>query len=176
MMEGMHVSAGRRDILTSLAIATTILIWGSACPLIGSALQSMSALPLTSALFAIVGVFSILSLLWRRPPLQRKPDIPVFIVSGVFGIALYNACFSAGQTTISAGAASFIVNIMPVLRAISLVVTLGERLSALGWAGTGTSFGGVSLIALGKRGRLQFGTGASLVILSAACSATYLTL
>lgn len=170
-----HIGS-RRGLLASLAIATTILTWASAFPLIGLALQSTSPLPLASARFAIVGVFATLWLLWRRPKLQRKGDIPVFLCCGLLGIALYNAFLNAGQVTISAGATSFIVNIMPVITAILAVVALGERLPVLGWVGTATSFCGVSLIALGQPGGLQFGAGATLVLLAAACSAIYFTL
>lgn len=176
MMNNKRSIGSRHELLANLAVATTILTWASAFPLIGLALQSMSALPLASARFAIVGVFAFLWLLWRRPILQRKRDIPVFLGCGLFGIALYNAFLNAGQVTISAGAASFIVNIMPVMTAILAVVALGERLPALGWIGTATSFVGVLLIAIGQPGGLQFGTGATLVLLAAVCSATYFTL
>lgn len=159
-----------------MAVAVTILAWGSSFPLISLALTSMSALPLASARFATVGTLVLLWLIWTRPALPKGWDRLLFLGCGAIGIALYNAFLNSGQVTVSAGAASFIVNTVPVMTAMLAVLTLGERLSPLGWIGTALSFAGVSLIAAGQPGGFQFGSGTMLVLLAAACQAIYFTL
>lgn len=166
----------RSTILASLAVATTILAWGSSFPLIGLALKDMQALPLASARFAVVGILVLAWLIWKRPPLPRGRDFLVFLACGGIGIAVYNALLNSGQVTVSAGAASFIVNTVPVITALLAVLALGERLSALGWVGTAVSFAGVSLIALGQPDGLSFGSGTMLVLLAAVCQAVYFTI
>lgn len=176
-MENTSANPGRSSTgLAAIAVAVTILAWGSSFPLISLALTSMSALPLASARFATVGTLMLLWLIWRRPSLPKGRDRLLFLACGAIGIALYNAFLNSGQVTVSAGAASFIVNTVPVMTAMLAVMTLGERLSALVWFGTVLSFAGVSLIAAGQPGGFQFGSGTMLVLLAAACQAIYFTL
>ncbi len=166
----------RKTVVASLAVATTILAWGSSFPLIGLALNDIQALRLASARFAVVGILVLAWLLWKRPPLPKGKDLLLFLACGGIGIAIYNAFLNSGQVTVSAGAASFIVNIVPVITALLAVLTLGERLSALGWIGTAVSFAGVSLIAIGQPEGLQFGAGATLVLLAALCQGIFFTI
>ena len=76
----------------------------------------------------------------------------------------------------SAGAASFIVNTVPVVTAVLAVLFLGERFGVRAWIGTSISFAGVALIALGQPGGLSFGGGAALVLAAAFCQGTFFVL
>ena len=71
----------------------------------------------------------------------------------------------------SAGAASFIINVSPILTAIFAMTFLGERFPRLAWAGTFLSFAGIGVIALGEGEGLDFDTGALLILGAAFCTA-----
>lgn len=153
------------------AVAVTVVSWASAFPLIRLALSDMNPIPLASARFAIAAALVLAWLAWKRPPLPSARDGVLLAVCGFVGIAAYNVLLNTGQQTVPAGAASFIVNTVPIFTAILAFFALRERLTPWGWAGTVVSFLGVGLIASGQPGGLSFGAGASLVLAAALCSA-----
>ena len=166
----------RADAAAILAVAVTVVSWGSAFPLIRVGMRDLGSLELAAARF---GAASALALAWlaiRRPPLPTRADAGRFLICGLIGISVYNGLLNQGERTVSAGAASFIVNVAPILTAILATVFLRERFSAWGWGGALISFAGVGLIALGQPGGLAFGGGASLVAGAALCTATYFVL
>ena len=77
--------------------------------------------------------------------------------------------------TIPAGTASFLVASAPVFVALLARLFLRERLLPWGWAGIGTSFAGVAVIALGTGAGLRIDARA-LVVLAATASVVYLAL
>jgi drug/metabolite transporter (DMT)-like permease len=158
------------------AVAFTVLTWASAFPLIRIALRDLVPLPLAAARFAVAGLFVLAWLAWKRPARPSGRDAACFLACGLIGIALYNALLNAGQRTVTAGAASFIVNTVPIITALLATVFLRERFTRWGWAGTAISFSGIALIALGQPGGLSFGAGASLVLAAAVCQAAYFIL
>ena len=87
--------------------------------------------------------------------------------------ALYNIFLNSGQQTVSDGAASFIVNVAPIVTAILAFIFLKERFKLWGWIGTLISFSGIAIIASGQPGGLSFGAGSSLVLGAALCTASY---
>lgn len=159
-----------------LAAAITILLWASAFPMIRIALQGFEPVPLAALRFAIAGVLWAAWLAWTRPARPNGRDLARLLICGAIGIALYNVLLNAGQVTVSAGAASFIVNAVPAITAILAVVFLRERFTAWAWAGTALSFAGVALIASAQPGGLSFGAGAMLVFGAAICQAAFFVL
>lgn len=159
-----------------LAAGAAVLLWGAAFPAIHVALGRMHPAPLAAVRFAIAAVVLAAVLLLRRKPLPGRRDLFRFALCGAVGILAYNLLLNSGQTTVSPGAASFIVNIQPVLAAIIAAYALKERLRPLAWAGMVVSLGGVALIAADQPGGLAFGSGALLVLGAAVCSASYFVL
>ena len=169
-------AARRANAAAIFAVAVTVLCWGSAFPLIRVGMRDLGALELAAARFAVASALALLWLAYRRPPLPTRADAGRFLVCGLIGISVYNGLLNQGERTVSAGAASFIVNVAPILTAIMATVFLRERFSAWGWGGALISFAGVGLIALGQPGGLAFGGGASLVGGAALCTAIYFVL
>lgn len=166
----------RTPALAALAVAVTILAWASAFPTIRLALHDLPPIPLAAGRFAVAAVAALLWLSIRRPRLPTGADLIRFALCGLIGIASYNMLLNSGQQTVSAGAASFIVNSAPILTALLAVAVLKERIRLWGWLGTILSFAGVGIIASGQPGGLHFSAGAVLVLGAAACSAIYFTL
>ncbi len=158
------------------AAFTTVILWASAFPVIRIALHSFEPVPLAALRFAIATPLWLAWLAWRRPAPPSAPHLARLLVCGAIGIALYNVLLNSGQVTVSAGAASFIVNTVPVITAILAVIVLGERFRMWAWAGTALSFAGVALIASGQPGGLSFGAGAMLVFGAAFCQAIFFVL
>ena len=109
----------------------------------------------------------------KRPRLPAGDAVWRVLLAGVLGIGAYNLLLNTGEEQISAGAASFLINCMPVFAAL-LGVLLGERLPVAGWLGVATSFAGVALIALGTPGGMHAGL-ASLLVLGAAAAAAVMS-
>lgn len=158
------------------AIAFTVVAWASAFPLIRVGLGALAPLPLAAARFAVAGVLVLGWLAWARPARPAPSDLLRFLACGLIGIGLYNGLLNTGQRTVTAGAASFIVNTGPLITAALATLVLRERFTPWGWTGAAIGFAGVAIIASGQPGGLAFGAGASLVLAAAACQAVYFIL
>lgn len=164
-----------------LAALITVLLWASAFPMIKLGLQDFSPIPLAALRFAVAGVTLIVLLLISRQlrPVEdgtriHKPKILLRLgFAALMGIAGYNVLLNTGQQTINAGAASFIVNTVPVFTVILSATLLKERFTPWAWVGMCISFSGVALIASTQPGGLSFGAGAIWVLGAAICQAAF---
>jgi drug/metabolite transporter (DMT)-like permease len=166
------VASGRRTtaVSTIAAVIITVVIWASAFPAIRAGLRDFGALELGALRFGIAAVPAALALAIMRPPLPRLHEAWRFVCGGLLFVALYTALLNIGERTVSAGAASFIINVAPIITAALAMVFLGERFGRMAWLGTAVSFGGIGLIALGEGGGLSFGTGALFILGAAICT------
>ncbi|MET0532321.1 MAG: EamA family transporter [Microvirga sp.] len=152
------------------AVIVTILAWASAFPAIRAGLESFSPVELGSLRFAIAAVPAALLLAVTRPAWPTLPDFLRLAVGGVLFVAFYTALLNMGEMTVSAGAASFIINTNPILTAGLAMLVLGERFSARAWVGTAVSFAGIGLIASGEGEGMHLDTGALLILGAALCN------
>lgn len=166
----------RQPLVAAGAVAFTIVSWASAFPFIRIGLHGLAPLQLASARFATAALLVIAWLAWRRPPLPTNGDALRFVACGFLGIALYNALLNTGEQTVSAGAASFIVNTLPIFTALLAAVFLRERFNRWGWLGSLVSLAGIAVIAQGQPGGLVLGSGSTLILGAALCSASYFVL
>lgn len=161
----------RVDTTAAIAVALTVVGWASAFPAIRAGLEAFGPLELGALRFAIAAVPAGIFLALKRPALPRLGELWRFAVGGAVFVALYTVMLNFGEQTVSAGAAGFIINVSPIFTAIMAMALLGERFSAMAWAGTFVSFAGIGLIALGEGKGLRIETGTLLVLGSALCSA-----
>jgi len=170
---GNAPAANRRSRSAFAAALFTVFVWALSFPLIKIALADLHPLPLAAARFGLASLILIAWLGWKRPALPSARDAGRFIICGGIGIALYNGLLNAGQQTVSASAASFIVNTVPILTALFATIFADERFDRWGWVGALTGFAGVGLIAGAQPGGLSFGSGAFLVFGSAVAQAIF---
>ncbi|RQZ42035.1 DMT family transporter [Burkholderia sp. Bp9099] len=168
--------SARLPLVAAGAVAFTIVSWASAFPFIRIGLHGLAPLELAAARFATAAVLAIAWLAWRRPRMPARRDALRFLVCGLLGIALYNALLNTGEQTVSAGAASFIVNTLPIFTALLAAVFLRERFNRRGWLGSLVSLAGIAVIAHGQPGGLVLGSGSTLILGAALCSASYFVL
>ena len=150
----------RQPLLAAGAVAFTIVSWASAFPFIRIGLQGLPPLQLASARFASAALLVLAWLAYRRPRLPTWLDSLRFALCGFLGIALYNALLNTGEETVAAGAASFIVNTLPIFTALLASLVLGERFNRWGWLGSLISLTGIAVIARGQPGGLTLGAAA----------------
>jgi drug/metabolite transporter (DMT)-like permease len=148
----------------------TIMAWASAFPAIRAGLLAFGPLELGAARFAIAAAPAALFLIIKRPALPRWSEAWRFFVGGLFFVALYTTLLNLGEQTVSAGPASFIINVNPIITAAFAMMFLGERFNRRAWAGTAVSFAGIGLIALGEGDAMRIDAGALLVLGSAFCN------
>jgi drug/metabolite transporter (DMT)-like permease len=118
------------DAVSITAIAVTILGWASSFPAIRAGLAAFGPLELGAVRFAIAAVPAAILLAIVRPPLPSLGEAWRFAFGGVIFIALYTFLLNAGEMTVPAGAASFIINVNPILTAAMATFVLGERFPA----------------------------------------------
>lgn len=154
------------------AVALTVIGWASAFPAIRVGLQAFGPAELGAIRFAIAAIPAALFLLWTRPKLPSWNEAWRFAYGGIVFVAAYTLFLNFGELTVSAGAASFIINVSPIITAVLATVLLGERFGVVAWVGTFVSFAGIGLIALGEGDGLNINTGALLILGGAVSAAT----
>lgn len=159
------------DVTAAIAITVTIICWASAFPAIRAGLRAFDPIELGSLRFTIAALPAAVFLLVKRPPMPKMGEWWRFASGGIVFVALYTALLNVGELTVSGGAASFIINIAPILTAIMAMPLLGERFSTLAWIGTGLSFAGIGIIAMSESGGMRIDHGALLVLGAAFCTA-----
>jgi len=156
-----------RGVLGALFI--TILAWASAFPAIRAGLQGFGPIELGAARFAIAAVPAALFLLITKPAFPKRGEWWRFATGGIVHVALYTVLLNIGERTVSAGPASFIINVNPIITALLAIVILQERFGKWAWAGTFLSFTGIGLIALGEGSAMKIDVGAILILGAAMC-------
>lgn len=160
------------DATTLVALVVTVFAWASAFPAIRAGLASFGPAELGAVRFAVAAVPAAIFLAFTRPALPKLGDAWRFAFGGIVFVALYTVFLNYGELTVSAGAASFIINVSPIITAAFAMLVLGERFPLTAWIGTFISFGGIGLIALGEGGGLRLEHGALLVLASALCTSS----
>lgn len=166
-----YPAAPRLDAVTLGAVTITVFGWASAFPAIGAGLTGFGPLELGALRFGLAALPATVLLLVTRPALPPWRQAWRFAFGGLVFVALYTVLLNVGQQTVPAGAASFIINVNPILTAGLAMLVLGERFGLYAWLGTALSFAGIGLIAMGKTDDLQLDAGALLILGAALCTA-----
>jgi drug/metabolite transporter (DMT)-like permease len=158
------------DVATTVAVVVTVIAWASAFPAIRAGLTAFGPTELGAVRFAIAAIPAALFLIVMRPTLPALNEIWRFAFGGIVFVGFYTVLLNFGELTVSAGAASFIINVNPIITAALAMMLLGERFPLFAWIGTFISFAGIGLIALGEGEGLRVDNGALLVLGAAFCT------
>jgi drug/metabolite transporter (DMT)-like permease len=160
----------------ALALVATIVFWASAFAGIRAGLGAYG--PGEIALFRflvasfVLGGFALLT----RMRLPEGRDLPAVFVSGFLAFTVYHVALNYGEVTVGAGSASVLINTAPIFTALLAVAFLGERLTALGWAGMAVSFSGAVLISLGEGEAFGLAPRAFLILVGALSVSVFLVI
>ena len=159
-----------------LALSTTVSFWAAAFAGIRAALESYG--PGELALLRLLVASATLALYAAvvRLRLPEIRDLPAVFAAGFLAFTLYHVGLNFGELTVSAGAASLLINTAPIFTALLAAAFLGERLKAAGWAGMVVSFFGAGLISVGEGQGYGFDLGAAPILLAAVSVSVYLVL
>lgn len=156
-MKGVVVLMNRRQDYISIygAFAVTIILWGSAFPFIKLALQDFQATHLSALRLVIASVILLLIGAIKRVPLPDIQDVPLLMLLGVCGFAVYHTALSIGEYYVSAGIASLLVSTTPIFSALLATTFLQTTFSKFAWLGSIIALLGVALISLGDSEQLK---------------------
>ena len=137
----------------ALALAATVLLWGSAFAAIRAALEHFSAahLSVLRLLVATLALCAIAAARGVRLPARR--DLPAIAAVGFAGMTAYQLLLNSGERTVPAGTASLLVNLSPVFTALGASLWLGEDMTRRRWTGVAVACGGATLIARRRQRR-----------------------
>ena len=163
-----------------VVLAVTLLLWSSAFVGIRYAVRHYPPGSLALLRFLIASILLGGYVFLKRPPSSRGSTSPkdwgAFFALGATGVFGYHVALNFGEQTVSAGAASLLVNTTPLFTVVLAVFFLGERLSARGGLGLAVAFAGASMVALGAANGLTLDKGAVLVLLAAVVQAFFFAL
>lgn len=155
---------------------STVVLWASIFPLTRYCLQWFAPLDLVTLRFVVTAFAFAFALAVRRPALPTTRQFGALAACAFFGVALYNLFLSWGLVDLSAGAASFLTNTIPIFAFILSFLANAERPDLRSVIGMVVAFAGVIILASGQPGGFSFGSGATLVLAGAFCSAIYIVL
>lgn len=160
------------------ALAFTLILWSSAFAAIRFCLRPGAYDPGHLALlrFLVASITMLLCCVFVKVRLPDARDMPTFFAMGFLGVALYHAALNYGQTTVGAGAASFLINTAPAFTALLALLVLKEKMRVWGWLGIALSLAGIFVIASGKKGGMQFDPNAFFIVLSALGASVHMIL
>ena len=155
------------------ALAVTTVFWASAFAGIRVGLEGYGPGEVALARFLVASVVLAGYAAITRMRLPEGRDLPAVFLAGFLAFTVYHVALNYGEVTVSAGAASILINTVPIFTALLATVFLGERLRVLGWAGMGVSFVGAALISLGESGGLGLNPRAFVILVAALSSSIY---
>jgi drug/metabolite transporter (DMT)-like permease len=161
----------------TVVIVVTLFLWASAFVGIRVAIEHYSpgALALFRFLVASLLLTSYMVASGRGASLRRatRSDWLGFAALGLTGVFIYHVALNAGERTVSAGAASLLVNTTPVFTVLLAAMFLKDRLSRRGALGMAIAFAGAALVSIGANGGLRLEMGAIFVLVAAVSQAVY---
>lgn len=158
---------------TIALLVCAIIFWASAFAGIRVGLKAYGPFEMAAFRYLIASLVLAVIAVYRRIRLPSLSDLPRLFLLGTSGIAIYNLALNYGEMTVTAGAASFIINTVPIFTVLLSVVLLKEQVGRVVWVGAGLGFGGVTLIAMGESQGLTFEAGALVILLSAIAASFY---
>lgn len=155
------------------ATATTVTLWASAFVMIRVALSgfSVGGLSLGRLLVASAVLLAV-----ARTGRVRRPaaaDLRRILLCAITGMTAYQLLLNAGERTVEAGTASFLVNCGPVFAALIAFLFLRERISTRGWVGIAVGCVGGTIVALSQGTGIQPSADALLVLGAALAQSTF---
>ena len=147
------------------ALVLTLLFWASAFVgiRVGLTAYSPGALALLRFLVASFAMAIIYFYLPAKKKISWSERLQLLLL-GVAGIGIYNICLNYGELSVSAGVASFIIGLIPVVTIVLSVLFLDERPGSAVWVGILISFMGLLFLILGEEERSASMISGALVI------------
>lgn len=135
---------------TFLSYLFTIILWGSAFPMIKIALNDFSAESLSAFRLILATIILLPFVIIKKLPTPELRDIPVIFILGFFGFVIYHTALNFGETLISAGISGILVSTTPIFSSALAYIFLKEHFSKWNWLSSLVAFIGISIISISK--------------------------
>lgn len=149
------------------ALIATIVIWASAFVGIRIGLVDYSPGPLALLRFLVaslcMAIFYYSQSIKKSMPWKDRIQL---LLTGVIGIGVYNICLNFGEMTVSAGIASFIIGLMPIMIVFLSFIFFQEKLNTGAWIGILISLFGLMVLAMGEGAHGEMSEGIGLILVS----------
>ncbi|WP_031770661.1 DMT family transporter [Staphylococcus aureus] len=135
---------------TFLSYLFTIILWGSAFPMIKIALNDFSAESLSAFRLILATIILLPFVIIKKLPTPELRDIPVIFILGFCGFVIYHTALNFGETLISAGIPGILVSTTPIFSSALAYIFLKEHFSKWNWLSSLVAFIGISIISISK--------------------------
>ncbi|HEI5364321.1 TPA: DMT family transporter [Staphylococcus aureus] len=135
---------------TFLSYLFTIILWGSAFPMIKIALNDFSAESLSAFRLILATIILLPFVIIKKLPTPELRDIPVIFILGFCGFVIYHTTLNFGETLISAGISGILVSTTPIFSSALAYIFLKEHFSKWNWLSSLVAFIGISIISISK--------------------------
>ncbi|WP_160192230.1 DMT family transporter [Staphylococcus aureus] len=135
---------------TFLSYLFTIILWGSAFPMIKIALNDFSAESLSEFRLILATIILLPFVIIKKLPTPELRDIPVIFILGFCGFVIYHTALNFGETLISAGISGILVSTTPIFSSALAYIFLKEHFSKWNWLSSLVAFIGISIISISK--------------------------
>lgn len=135
---------------TFLSYLFTIILWGSAFPMIKIALNDFSAESLSAFRLILATIILLPFVIIKKLPTPELRDIPVIFILGFCGFVIYHTALNFDETLISAGISGILVSTTPIFSSALAYIFLKEHFSKWNWLSSLVAFIGISIISISK--------------------------
>ncbi|CAC5750151.1 Transporter, drug/metabolite exporter family protein [Staphylococcus aureus] len=135
---------------TFLSYLFTIILWGSAFPMIKIALNDFSAESLSAFRLILATIILLPFVIIKKLPTPALRDIPVIFILGFCGFVIYHTALNFGEALISAGISGILVSTTPIFSSALAYIFLKEHFSKWNWLSSLVAFIGISIISISK--------------------------
>ncbi|MGZ1552212.1 DMT family transporter [Staphylococcus argenteus] len=135
---------------TFLSYLFTIILWGSAFPMIKIALNDFSAESLSAFRLILATIILLPFVIIKKLPTPELRDIPVIFILGFCGFVIYHTALNFDETLISAGISGILVSTTPIFSSALAYIFLKEQFSKWNWLSSLVAFIGISIISISK--------------------------
>ncbi|HHW6001510.1 TPA: DMT family transporter [Staphylococcus aureus] len=135
---------------TFLSYLFTIILWGSAFPMIKIALNDFSAESLSAFRLILATIILLPFVIIKKLPTPELRDIPVIFILGFCGFVIYHTALNFGETLISACISGILVSTTPIFSSALAYIFLKEHFSKWNWLSSLVAFIGISIISISK--------------------------
>ena len=163
---------GKNKTTTIILALATVTLWTTGFVFTKVAVRSLSPFSLTFIRFFSAAIFALILGFWKKVHLPKAKDIPLFLLLGSSGFALYQLFFAYAMFTLSAAISSLIIATVPVIVALFATLLFKEKIGKIGWVAIGLEFIGIMVLSLWKRD-ISIGNGLFWIILAVILFATY---
>ena len=160
-------------IMPYIIAALVVFFWGSAFPAVRYTLQYYSPEAIMLFRFIVASAVLLAYCIWKKVPLPKKRDLPLYTASGFIGLFLYMWTFTAGTAFVSAGISSFLISTSPIFTILFAIFFLKEKTSFIIWVGVIVSFLGLTIISFTQVEDMQLNFGVILLLAASIFTSLY---